>query len=354
MPPVPDKILLIKVNQLGDTIVNLPMVEELVRRCGPEQVGVITSPIPSALYEELIPQENILVRERGEFNRAWKSPARFHSIWRWIRTFRPSDILVNMDQGYVARLAARLACPGRVFEMDNPTMRLPGLGASVIPFRMDAGMHRNDWSLFTAFAKSRDWQGVPFDPPRPFSAWPLPERKRQGGTRVLIHPGSSTPTTRWDGGRYVELAERLADLGILVFWVDEGGLLPAEHAFIEVQRRRPLLDFARLAAGCDLFIGNNSGPMHLCDALNVPLLIFCGPVIRQWDPFWSEWKLLIRDPDLACQPCENWGRRISRCPRSEEPMACMARVSVDFALEKALELLRMSGRRVTPDKDSHQ
>lgn len=347
MGAAPHRILLIKVNQLGDSIVNLPMVEELVRRCGAGQVGVITSPIPAALYEGLIPRGNILVRERGEFNNAWKSPARFHSIWRWIRDFRPQDVLVNMDQGYVARLAARLACPGRVFEMSNVAIRLPGLGASVIPFQRDSCMHRNDWGLFKAFAKARNWNGIAEDPPRPISAWSFPERKREGEIKVLIHPGSSTPTTRWDGHRYVDLAERLAALGIRVFWVDEGGFRPGNHPLIEVQGRRPLMDFAALASGCDLFIGNNSGPMHLCDALNVPLLIFCGPVIRQWDPFWSGWKCLIRNSDLACQPCENWGNRISFCPRSEEPMACMTRVSVDFVMDKALELLRRTGRRVT-------
>ena len=332
------RALFIKVNQLGDSVVNLPALEALVSAYGKENVGVITTPIADGLYERLLSPENRFVMSRDRFNGAWRSPSDFLSILSWIRRFSPHHVLIPYDQGNVARLVARLAGARKIVEMVNPKVRVPSFGAISIPANEARTTHENNWDLFRLFARETGLAETAATPPRPTLAWNQSRPDSSGKKQVLIHPGSSREATRWGTGNFVALARQLAGAGIEVLWIDEAETQPSGEG-ISILKRRPLQEFADIAVECSLFIGNNSGPMHVCDSLNVPLLILCGPVGPEWDPYWSEDKCLIRTPGLACQPCEGWRKRLTDCLRPDERFACMKRVSVDFVFQKALEVI---------------
>jgi ADP-heptose:LPS heptosyltransferase len=337
-----ERVLIIKANQLGDSILDLPVVEELVARLGGDQVGIVTTPIACELYNRLVPEKNILRMSRNEFNGSWKTPKKLVSIGLWMARFKADWVLVPSDQGYVARTLSRLLHRGRVFEMENPVVRFPKWGAHFTSLNRSMNMHQNNWELFRSFAKYQRWESIPDTPPRPTMAWGFDTPASSRSRKVLIHPGSSREATRWTEKHFVALAERLADEGIEVLWMNESTLLPKTCKGITILERRPLLEFTRTAGECALFIGNNSGPMHLCDALNVPLLILCGPVGSEWDPYWTTRKVLSRTPELSCQPCETWGKRVTHCPRLHEPFACMTRITEDDIFQKAIELLSVS------------
>lgn len=332
------KILVIKSNQLGDTIVDLPLVEAVIDRVGPGNVHVVTTPIAEGLYEHLVPEENRLVMPREEFNSAWKNPRAFAAILRWVRACKPSGVLLPNDQGNVARLVARLSGATRVVEMENPRVSFPKVGAISVQPDLLRPMHEKNWEVFRVFSRSAGWPVPPETPPRPSRAFPGMGWSGASNGPVLIHPGSSRPATRWGGERFAELARGLASRGLEVLWMKESDDPPPSAPGIRVLERRPLMEFARIAGGCRAFVGNNSGPMHLCDALGVPMVVLCGPVSPEWDPYWSARKALVRDPSLDCQPCERWGYRVKVCPRELEPFACMTRPSVAEVLERVLQV----------------
>src|SRR5207247_2304213 len=99
---------------------------------------------------------------------------------------------------------------------------------------------------------------------------------------ALYHPGSARPEKAWGEENYAALARQLADRGFspVISWGpgDEpragrlSALLP-EAVLI------PPLDFAglaRVAAACALFIGGDTGPVHLADAVGAPALALFG------------------------------------------------------------------------------
>ena len=85
-----------------------------------------------------------------------------------------------------------------------------------------------------------------------------------------------------------------------------------------------LREFSEWVASANLFVGNNSGPMHLANALGCPGVVVTGPSARGWDPFWNreQWTVL-RHPHLDCAPCDRLNQELKGCVNFASPMACL-------------------------------
>ena len=133
----------------------------------------------------------------------------------------------------------------------------------------------------------------------------------QGKASVGIHPGAHYKTQRWLPEYYAELIQlirRQPQTGIILF----GG--PSDAKVIEeivarvkngicVSIQDNLRYLAALLAQCQMFICNNSGPLHIAVALDIPTISFMGPTVKeQWIPVGSIHRVLRRD-DLPCIGC---------------------------------------------------
>jgi ADP-heptose:LPS heptosyltransferase len=103
--------------------------------------------------------------------------------------------------------------------------------------------------------------------------------------RVAVNPAAGWVTKQWSPERYAEIGDRISRVwGATVFLLwgpGERGL--AEQVKRHMQRPGhlvPEMGLPALAAflrGCDIFIGGDSGPLHLAAALGVPVLGLYGP-----------------------------------------------------------------------------
>lgn len=108
---------------------------------------------------------------------------------------------------------------------------------------------------------------------------------RSGGYAIL-HPGTSDfgKQKRWPLDRFSALARRIQDelgLKVLIAWG------PGEREMAEEVARassalvaletRSLLDLAELERGARVFVGCDSGPLHLTSAVEVPCVGLFGP-----------------------------------------------------------------------------
>ncbi len=103
---------------------------------------------------------------------------------------------------------------------------------------------------------------------------------------VAIHPGSPIPLKRWLPERYAKLADWLiARKGTQVLFVGVKDEIPI---VTEIQRRMKgisiniagettLTQLASILHTCNMFIGNDSGPMHLAAAVGTPTIGLYGP-----------------------------------------------------------------------------
>ena len=147
--------------------------------------------------------------------------------------------------------------------------------------------------------------------------------------RIVVHAGGSRDLTRWSIDRFAELACRLSS-DFEIVWITHGSEGTPDSVVRFRQNTGSFAELAQWISSADLFVGNNSGPMHVADAIGVPGVAIAGLSPRGWDPYWNptKWSIL-RHPTLTCAPCERIDRMVKECANLATPMACLDYWSVD-------------------------
>ena len=158
-------------------------------------------------------------------------------------------------------------------------------------------------------------------------------------TIIGIHPGGNWIYKLWNAEKYAELANVLSyeiNATILLF----GG--PNERdlqAQVESLMRTPpilvktenLREVAALIAACDVYIGNDTGPMHIAAALGTAVVALFGSThhIRS-GPYGEQHTVVQSGIDLGCNPCHP-GRNPGGCGAGS--CAVIDGISVEQVLE---------------------
>ena len=155
--------------------------------------------------------------------------------------------------------------------------------------------------------------------------------------RVLVHPGGHYPSQRWPAERFAELVSgltgRIGAACIVVAGPDEQDLVERICAATpDALSPGPLSvrEMMAVLSACDLFVGNNSGPLHIASALGLPTVSVMGPT----DPL----RFAPRGPadrvvrrDLPCSPCHRGRCWHHTCLRSIEPADVLAQAEAVVA-----------------------
>ena len=157
---------------------------------------------------------------------------------------------------------------------------------------------------------------------------------------IGINPGADRPEKRWSPENHAAVADRLSeDRGakILVF----GG--PGEehlatriekamkHPVTNLAGKLSLNELAYVISQLDLFVTNDSGPMHIAAATKTPVVALFGPEDPVYTkPYTSPGLYKIVQEELSCRPCTN-----KRCDRP----VCMESLKPEDVLQACLELL---------------
>ena len=156
---------------------------------------------------------------------------------------------------------------------------------------------------------------------------------REGVMTIGMHLGAGKIMNRWPVARFAALAQRLHDdhgFQIALFWGGNEGDLSREFCarvgFAPVKiAPRALRAMAACLTHCDAVVCNDTGVMHVCAAVGVPLVAIFGPT----DP--AEWKpvgrkfIAVRDTSLQT-----------------------AAVEVDQVYSTLLDLLKHQGKELSP------
>ena len=127
---------------------------------------------------------------------------------------------------------------------------------------------------------------------------------------VCLHPGGSSFDKQWPSENYARLADWLASEHNAKILILRG---PNEaHLTRHIQKimthpsvahaPESIRHLAALMEHCNLVVCNDSGPMHIAAALNVPMVAIFGPTdYVAWEPL-SEKATIVRR-DMPCWPC---------------------------------------------------
>jgi heptosyltransferase-3 len=156
------------------------------------------------------------------------------------------------------------------------------------------------------------------DPPPGPRLWTAPKHDRQaamlvpaGGPVLAIGPAANWRGKQWRGERFAELALRLtapdgllpgARVAVFAAAHERGqalALLDAvpRHRLIDLVGRVDLLTAAAALRRCALFVGNDTGLMHIAAAIGTPTLGLFGPSpIERYAP-WGSCTAVVRTAD---------------------------------------------------------
>jgi heptosyltransferase II len=128
---------------------------------------------------------------------------------------------------------------------------------------------------------------------------------RNGDFLVAVHPGARSVNRQWGEAHFAEVAERLLDrFPIKIIWFqDPAQQIPPPKGENVIPLALPLKEFVAVLNHCRMFVCNDSGPMHMAAALNVPVVAVFGPTEPAWfGPLGAHHQIVIRD-GFWCRPC---------------------------------------------------
>ena len=117
----------------------------------------------------------------------------------------------------------------------------------------------------------------------------------------------------------------------------------ASRRFHPVLSGLPLRELAAVIAGCDVYLSNDAGPMHIAAAVGTPTIGIFGPGEEKiWFPYPPEEGHIILRKDVPCHPCH-----LDFCNRSGEGfMECMMLLGVEEVCSAVERTLR--GAQIPP------
>ncbi|UCD89766.1 MAG: glycosyltransferase family 9 protein [Desulfobacterales bacterium] len=127
--------------------------------------------------------------------------------------------------------------------------------------------------------------------------------------KIILHPGSGSPTKCWPLSNFIKTASVLRSKGKRVVFI----LGPAEHFMANellqqdgnkdsIHLTDSLIELASILKTAGGFVGNDSGVSHLAAFLGLPSVVVFGPSdFVVWRPIGRSVSIL--KPDLDCNPC---------------------------------------------------
>jgi ADP-heptose:LPS heptosyltransferase len=160
---------------------------------------------------------------------------------------------------------------------------------------------------------------------------------------AVIHPAALMDTKRWPLDRFAELAAWLRQQPLRIV-VTSG---PGEEALARQLQQSigdatlltglTIPELAELIRGARLYIGNDSGPMHLATAVGTPTVAIWGSSSSaRWHP-WGVEHRVVQNP-FSCNPCPGY-----RCLVASSPL-CIESVTVEQVREAVVQVIRPGDR----------
>jgi lipopolysaccharide heptosyltransferase II len=322
------RILVIRPGGIGDAVLLFPMLQALREAW------------PDAILDVLAERRNAgIFRANDRVDRVHLYDSAFGT--EMMRVLRGSyDLVVDTEQyHYLSAVIAHMT--GAPYKCGFDTRGRGGLYSHRV--------HYDDQTyevyLFLDLARAVTGREFAFDPEAPF--FPVREdlldaaRGRygigRGSKTVVMQPGASIMQRRWEPEKFLALARWLVDRGwktILVGGPSEQQAsriiaegVPADRV-IDLCGKIPLEETAAIVALCDLYVGSDTGVLHIAYGVGTPTVHLFGPgVLEKWAPKGSRYQAISKK--LPCSPCIRYNY-VPPCPYDTE---CMKMITVDEVVE---------------------
>lgn len=166
---------------------------------------------------------------------------------------------------------------------------------------------------------------------------------------IIIHPGAKWYGRKWESQKFAQVADLLIEkanaIVILAGSITDLELVEEIASFMKrvpiiAAGKMSLKQFLYLLKKCDIFIGVDSGPMHMADAMGTKVIALLGPARAEAiGPYGNGHIVITKQDDFTCSPCAQ-----TICERYGN--SCMQAISVEEvwqAVQKQIDRLSQEG-----------
>ncbi len=332
------KVAVLRLDQLGDVILALPVLEALTEALPHAHVDFIVEPGAKALVEMATSKVHIRC-----FNAPWLSKSKprffpFKAVADFTAFIKEGgyDAVIDLRGDFHHILAMKgakvpfrigRAITGGGFWLTHPIRRQPGLHE----IEQNLNLLKKAGMVFSEGEKN----------PKLFPGEESHQKQAAqqssmglGREVVAIHATCTASAKRWPANHWRQLIEKIPVNFDVVILGSENEKADIEAIFIEGGRKvvvaAGLFRLPELAAflkQCKLFVGVDSGPAHIAAAVGTPVVsIFSGTnKSAQWAPRGPQGAIVHQHTE--CSPCER-----AECPLNNE---CMRQIEVEAVWQAA-------------------
>lgn len=362
-PNILHRVLVVKLAGIGDLLTAFPALEALRKGYPQAEITALITPQTesllqgSGLVDRVMVLDKYLFDDAGGFLRT-RSLAALVRLARQLRGHSYDAVLLLhhlITWAGVAKYALLTLASGAPLRVGLDDGRGWFLNLSARD-RGFGGLHEVNYWLEVVGAL-----GVANPDPKVRLSWgPEEEGFAEESWRALglsradqvfaIHPGCGgySPVRRWSPEGFAAVADALARDGLVSLVVAGPGEEGIAGQVVEAAEVRSLLltgmptprHLAAVLARCRLFVGNDSGVMHLAVAAGLPVVAVFGPSNpRAWGPYDPDGRRSrIVWVDLPCSPCLYRGQSLGLRHGCGD-LRCLREIRPEMVIRAARELL---------------
>jgi lipopolysaccharide heptosyltransferase I len=323
----PNKILIIRLSAIGDVLRTLPAFHIIRKNFPAAYIAWVVEEASKDILEAHPGIDEVIIFPKKELAAKIKSPKTFfqgvNQFLMFIQEIRKKKFELAIDfhglfkSGIISFLSRAKDRVGftkpftkemnflfnnRRFSLDSDRMNrvdrnitlVEKLGLNIKQGPPDIYIPDKDSDLIQKFLKQNR-----IEPERPL---------------VAIHPGTnpSAPFKRWDAYRYAVVADKIIEdsaTQIIFTWANEEIELVKEiiglmkYRAVVAPKTENLCQLAEIFRCSDLYVGSDTGPMHLAAFVNTPVVAIFGPTNHvQNEPYRYTPHIVIRK-EMKCAPC---------------------------------------------------
>ena len=331
----PKRILVVKLDHLGDVILATPMFSNLRQAYPNAELHALTGSWSRVVLERHPDVNKVLDYNSPAFCRTGQPTSLKQTLQLYQQLRRQKyDLMVELRGDWrIVWFAFLRLTPHRLSRAALQISNRLGLsqfsGTHETTRNLDVLRHAGiptsvQTATFSVTAEDEKWASNFLATHKIDRRYPL----------VAIHPGSPIPLKQWLPERYVELADWLiAQKRAQVLFVgvkDEIPIVTEIQGFMQAKSmsiagKTTLTQLASILHTCNVFIGNDSGPMHLAAAVGTQTIGLYGPGDpTRFGPMGVRCQTIRRK--LDCLPCSG-----TTCRFGKE--GCMSQIQVNDVIQ---------------------
>lgn len=326
----PRKILIIRFQALGDTIIALPYLLNLKKQYPETELHFFTRKEVSLIPCSIKLFEKVIILGGGRNAKFQFILSLLKIPFLWMQRY---DAVMDLQNHKISRIIRTLLIPRSWVEFD----RSSPISAGERTRQTIEALWRWRITLETKFILRKS---LSVDKLLIKHGW------RPDYDLVVLNPAGFCPSRNWPLEHYIDFAKRWLEqlnsqtqfLLLLLPALQEKANTIAEalkENCINLTGKASQVEAFAILQKCRLVLSEDSGLMHLAWVQGIPTLALFSSSRKDWSAPQGQWSTCLDSSDLECGPC-----LAEVCKFGDN--RCLTRYSPEYVLKKALQLIDLT------------